>query len=149
MLFIPFSKNAEITQSFQSMNIRIYSGLHFPAFGLNMERYGVLATYQLSKIHNIGIFCWLSFFFSFSFFFFFDISILIISRYLSTLTIPLSKRNQSNISSELLFLLWLFFVVISRKYKTWAIFYILMTIAMVINIINRQMNQFLQLLFKL
>ena len=74
---------------------------------------------------------------------------LIFLLYLSTLTIPLSKRNQSNISSELLFLLWLFFVVISRKYKTWAIFYILMTIAMVINIINRQMNQFFQLLFKL
>ena len=104
MLFIPFSKNAEITQSFQCMNIRIYSGLHFPAFGLNMERYGVLATYQLLEIQNVGIFCWLSFFFFF-FFFFFDISILIISRYLSTLTISLSKRNQSNISSELLFLL--------------------------------------------
>ena len=63
MPFIPFSKNAEITQSFQCMNIRIKSGLHFPAFGLNMERYGVLATYQLLKIQNIGIFCWLSFFF--------------------------------------------------------------------------------------
>ena len=77
------------------------------------------------------------------------ISILIISWYLSTLTIPLSKRNQSDISSELLFLLWLFFVVISRKYKTWAIFDILMTIAIGINIINRQMNQFFQLLLKL
>ena len=77
------------------------------------------------------------------------ISILIISWYLSTLTIPLSKRNQSDISSELLFLLWLFFVVISRKYKTWAIFDILLTIAIGINIINRQMNQFFQLLLKL
>ena len=44
MLFIPFSKNAEITHSSQcvkSVRIRRYSGQHFPAFGLNMERYGV------------------------------------------------------------------------------------------------------------
>ena len=128
-----------------------YSDLFWSAFSRIWTEYGEIRSISnISTVRNTE--CWyfllaqLLFFF---FFFFFDISILIISRYLSTLTIPLSKRNQSNISSELLFLLWLFFVVISRKYKTWAIFYILMTIAMVINIINRQMNQFFQLLFKL
>ena len=42
-----------------------------------------------------------------------------------------------------------FFAIISRKYKKWAIFDILMTLILGVNMITRQMTSFFHLLFEL
>ena len=127
-----------------------YSDLFWSAFSRIWTEYGEIRSISnISPVKNTEYWYFLLAQLLFFTYIYIHISILIISWYLSTLTIPLSKRNQSDISSELLFFLWLFFVVISSKYKTWAIFDILMTLAIGINIINRQMNQFFQLLLKL